>query len=88
MARRNISLKLLSLSKEQLESIVAVMNEQNNYDQLDGTTNEAEYVDRNKKLNCFATRWSTWQWATSIIATSSQFQASVNAIKSVSSWTM
>ena len=56
MARRNISLKLLSLSKEQLESIVAVMNEQNNYDQLDGTTNEAEYVDRNNKLNCFTIR--------------------------------
>ena len=53
MARRNVSLKLLSLSKEQLESIVAVMNEQNNYDQLDGTTNEAEYVDRNNETELF-----------------------------------
>ena len=53
MARRNISLKLLSLLKEQLESIVAVMNEQNNYDQLDGTTNEAEYVDRNNETELF-----------------------------------
>ena len=53
MARRNVSLKLLSLSKEQLESIVAVMNEQNNYDQLDGTTNGAEYVDRNNETELF-----------------------------------
>ena len=53
MARRNISLKLLSLSKEQLESIVAIMNEQNNYDQLDGTTNEAEYIDRNNETELF-----------------------------------
>ena len=88
MSRRNASLKLLSLSKEQLESIVAVMNDQNKYGQLDGTTNVVESVDRNKKLNCFATRWSTWQWASSIIATSSQFQAFVKAVESASLWTM
>ena len=43
MSRRNTSLKLLSLSKEQLKSIVAVMNELNKYGQLDGTTNVEEY---------------------------------------------
>ena len=46
-------MKLVSLSREQLENIVAVMNEQNNYDQLDGTTNEAEYVDRNDETEFF-----------------------------------
>lgn len=29
------------------------MNEQNNYDQLDGTTNEAEYADRNDETELF-----------------------------------
>ena len=53
MAWRNISLKLLSLSNERIGSVVAVMTEQNNNDQLDGTTNETEYKVRSDETELF-----------------------------------
>ena len=53
MTRRYISLKSLSPSKEQLESIVAAMNRQKNNDQLDGTTREADNIVRNDETELF-----------------------------------
>ena len=53
MARRNISLKLLSMTKEQLEGIAAVIDEQNGYDQLEDETNTAEYIERNNETELF-----------------------------------
>ena len=53
MARRNISLKLLSLTKEQLDSIAAVMDEQNGYDQLADETTVTEYIERDNETEFF-----------------------------------
>ena len=53
VARRNVSLKLLSMTKEQLEKIAVVMDEQNNYDPLESTVNDVEYIDRNNDTELF-----------------------------------
>ena len=53
MARRNISLKLLSMTKGQIDSIAAVIDEQNKYDQLEDETNTTEYVERNNETEMF-----------------------------------
>ena len=53
MARRNISLKLLSMTKEQLDSIAAVMDEQNGYDPLADETTVTEYIERDNETELF-----------------------------------
>ena len=47
------SLKLLSLTKEQLDSIAAVMDEQNGYDQLADETTVTEYIERDNETEFF-----------------------------------
>ena len=42
MARRHVSLHLITLSKECLEEAMKVIAEQNNYDALDNTTNDMD----------------------------------------------
>ena len=53
MARRFISLKLLSMTKERLDSIAAVMDEQNGYDPLADETTVTEYVERDNETGLF-----------------------------------
>ena len=46
MARRHVSLHLITLSKECLEEAMKVIAEQNNYDALDNTTNDTAFVEQ------------------------------------------
>ena len=46
MARRHVSLHLITLSKECLEEAMQVIAEQNNYDTLDNSTNDAAFVEQ------------------------------------------
>ena len=46
MARRHVSLHLITLSKECLEEAMKVIAEQNNYDALDNTTNGTAFVEQ------------------------------------------
>ena len=59
MARRHVSLHLITLSKECLEEAMKVIAEQNNYDALDNTTNDTAFVNKTLQRRSSSTRQLT-----------------------------
>ena len=56
MARRHVSLHLITLSKECLEEAMKVIAEQNNYDALDNTTNDTAFSNKTFQRRSSLTR--------------------------------